>query len=271
MSSILERWCAGEGLPGVTVVDCHTHVGATDACIPPTPDDAARVVLRQMDAHGVDAAINLGRAAYVGGDYRRVNDETLWIHQHYPRLIGFCHVNPWDRVINILNELERTYKAGLRGIKLIHHYQEEYPATGPMLMPVYQYAAERGMVILNHDWQKEEYLRQIAAQFPTVDLIIGHYTQRWDSTLRDCRNVYACTWRFCFPREMEHAVRAVGAAKLLFGTDSYLNPFAFGLGPILYARVSDEDKRKILGLNMMRLLAKVGGLPDVSELLPSTG
>ena len=58
-----------------------------------------------------------------------------------------------------------------------------------------------------------------------------------------------------------HAVRAVGAGKLLFGTDSYLNPFAFGLGPILYARISDDDKRRILGLNMARLLERVGALP----------
>ena len=258
MTSILERWQAGEGLPGIKVIDCHTHLGATDAYIPPTPEAAAQVVLRQMDAHGVDYAVNLGRAAYVGGDYRRVNEETLWISRHYPRIIGFCFVNPWDRVSNILNEIERMYAAGMRGIKLIHHYQEEYPAIGPELMQVYRLAAELGMMILNHDWQQEEYLRRIAAEFPTVDLVIGHYGRRWDAVLRDCRNVYACTWSFCYPREMEDAVRAVGAGKLLFGTDSYLNPFAFGLGPILYARITDDEKRQILGLNTERLLAKVG-------------
>lgn len=263
MNSILENWCAGLGLPGVLVIDCHTHIGTTARVyMPPTADDAAKVILRQMDAHGVDAAVNLGRLSYVGGDYSRANDEVLWIHEHSPRIIGFCLVNPTDEAKYVLAELERMHQSGLRGIKLIHTYQENYPVDGPVLKQVYRFAAEHGMMILNHDWQREDALRAIAAQYPDMALVLGHYGPRWDPVLRDCPNVYACTWSFTFPREIEQAAQRGLADKLLFGTDSYLNPLASGLGVVVFARIPDEDKRKILGLTEASLLARVGALPE---------
>ncbi len=48
-------------------------------------------------------------------------------------------------------------------------------------------------------------------------------------------------------------VARVGADRILWGTD---NPFIDprpGLGRMLCAEVSDEDKRKMLGLNAKRL------------------
>jgi hypothetical protein len=46
----------------------------------------------------------------------------------------------------------------------------------------------------------------------------------------------------------------VGADKILFGSDMpFVNANA-QIGKILYARISDEDKRKILGLNMANIL-----------------
>ena len=46
----------------------------------------------------------------------------------------------------------------------------------------------------------------------------------------------------------------IGADRLLFGSDLMDLPIAWGLGPILYARISEADKRKILGGNLRRLM-----------------
>ncbi|MHC4537162.1 MAG: hypothetical protein ACYS6K_24715 [Planctomycetota bacterium] len=35
-----------------------------------------------------------------------------------------------------------------------------------------------------------------------------------------------------------------------------------GLGPVVFARITDDEKRQVLGLNMARLLCKRGYLPD---------
>ena len=53
-------------------------------------------------------------------------------------------------------------------------------------------------------------------------------------------------------------VRALQQARvdrLLFGSDLEDLPMAWGLGPILFARLSPQDKRHILGGNLQRILA----------------
>ena len=53
---------------------------------------------------------------------------------------------------------------------------------------------------------------------------------------------------------IEQFVREVGADRILFGSDMpFVNANA-QIGKILYAKIPDEDKRKILGLNMAELI-----------------
>ena len=53
---------------------------------------------------------------------------------------------------------------------------------------------------------------------------------------------------------LERFVKEVGADKVLFGSDiPFLEPAA-EIAKIVYARISESDKKKILGLNMKRLL-----------------
>ena len=50
----------------------------------------------------------------------------------------------------------------------------------------------------------------------------------------------------------------VGAAarRLVFGSDLEDLPIAWGLGPILFARLSPDEKRMILGDNLKRILER---------------
>ncbi|MFO8007360.1 MAG: amidohydrolase family protein, partial [Candidatus Brocadiia bacterium] len=52
----------------------------------------------------------------------------------------------------------------------------------------------------------------------------------------------------------ERYVALYGAKRLLFGSDMSDLPIPWGLGPILYADISEADKRAILGGNLRRLL-----------------
>ncbi len=47
---------------------------------------------------------------------------------------------------------------------------------------------------------------------------------------------------------------AIGADRLMFGSDLQDLPIAWGLGPILFARIPPEQKRLILGENLQRVL-----------------
>ncbi|MBM4039795.1 MAG: hypothetical protein FJ290_14905, partial [Planctomycetes bacterium] len=264
MSEILERWRAGEGLPGLLVIDGHVHIGAW----PTGPtfeslDAAVAGSLAAMDANGVDAVCILG-GGYMGAgqDYTLGNDALIEFVRRQPdRFIGFAHINPNDTPEGVQAELERVWAAGLRCIKLINAYQQNYPAQGPNLMAVYRFAAERGMLVINHHWPTDD-LAAIARQFPSVDFIFAHYGSHQDPLLRELPNVHANIWTLGPPGFLEQGVRNVGPEKFLYGSDAFMNPMSVGIGLVVYADISDDAKRLILGLNQARLLDKVGALPQ---------
>jgi len=263
MSEILEAWRAGRGLPGVLVIDGHTHVGAwPHAANFDSIADAAAGAVAAMDANGVDAACVLsGGYMDPGADYRRGNDALLELLRRLPeRLIGFAHVNPNDTLEGVRRELARVHEAGLRCIKLLNAYQQAYPGDGPNLMEVYRFAAKRNMLVINHYWPPEV-LWKIARLFPSVDFIMAHYGGGADELLKGCHNVYANIWNLGHIGFIEDGVRKAGPGKFLYGSDAFMNPMSVGIGLVAYADIPDEHKRLILGENMARLLDKVGALP----------
>ena len=263
MSEILDRWRAGEGLGDVLAIDGHTHVGEwPHGANYESMDQMQAGVSAVLDAHGVDAAcVMSGGTMWGGTDYRVGNDLLLELWRRLPeQVIPFAHVNPNDAREEILAELARVYRAGVRGIKLINAYQG-YPGDGPNLMAVYEFAAERGMVILNHSWTNEE-LAMLAERFVRLDLICGHYGRRLDPLLRRYPNVHANIWSLNPLGVVEAAFREVGPEKFLLGSDAFMNPMSVGIGLVVYADIPDAHKRMILGANQARILDRVGALPD---------
>lgn len=269
MSSIKQRWIAGKGLPGVLVIDGHIHIA--DWPHAPTfrsAEEAAERAQEAMNANGVDAVCAMS-GGYVFGraDYHIGNDFLLAVWQRLPqRLVPFMGINPNDSRANVLAELERMYAAGVRCIKLINAYQDNYPGDGPNLMALYAYAAAHRMLILNHSWSEAE-IRSIAAQFPETDFIFGHYGGGFqDRILATFPNVYANIWSYGPMGWLERGIARVGAARFLLGSDGFLNSLSVGIGPVVFAEMPDADKRLVLGLTMARLLEKAGALPDALRL-----
>ena len=264
MSKILENWESGLGLPGVLVIDGHTHIGAwRHAATFQSVEDAAEQAVAFMDANGIDAACSMsGGYTQAGADYRLGNDFLLAVCERTPdRLIGFANINPNDTPEAIITELDRVFDAGIRCIKLINAYQENYPGDGPNLMKIYEYAAGHKMLILNHAWTADVIMR-IAVEFPSVDFICGHYNARYNPILKARGNVYANIWGYGDYGWLDRGIRNVGAGKFLFGSDGFLNPMSVGIGPVVHAPVCDEDKRLILGVTMAQLLDRAGVLPE---------
>jgi len=61
---------------------------------------------------------------------------------------------------------------------------------------------------------------------------------------------------------LDRGIQQVGAEKFMLGSDGFLNSLSVGIGPVVFANISDDDKRLILGLTIARLVDKVGVLPD---------
>lgn len=153
----------------------------------------------------------------------------------------------------MLRELERGHAMGLRGVKLIPYYQG-YPEEGPNIDVACQWADEHGQFILNHHWGSPEQVERLVRTYPNACFIAGHTTTAYSEIMKRYENLYVCSCPLIGPRTCVEVVEAIGADRFLFGSDLEDLPIAWGLGPILFAHISPEEKRLILGENLRRLL-----------------
>jgi len=119
-----------------------------------------------------------------------------------------------------------------------------------------RFANDHGQFILNHHWGPAERMRQLCRDYPSALFIAGHSEGGFADVCREFENLYICTCPFLGWNQTEKYVEIYGAGRLLFGSDLMDLPISWGLGPILYARISEADKRKILGGNLRRLMDK---------------
>lgn len=268
MSEILKAWESGRGFPGTLVIDGHIHISEwPHAATFRSVEEAEVESLRFMDSNGIDAICAVS-GGYIFGkpDYHRGNDFLLAVWERIPeRLIPFMGINPNDSRANVLAELGRMYSAGIRCIKLINAYQGNYPGDGPNLIALYEFAAEKGMLVFDHAWSEAE-IERIASQFPQVDFIFGHYGGGYqDRAMQKFSNVYTNIWSYGGMGWLERGLKQVGAHKFMLGSDGFLNSLSVGIGPVVFADINDDDKRLVLGLNTARLVGKVGALPETIQ------
>ena len=158
-----------ERLPGMHVVDAHTHLGGNDPggwhCAP-TELSAA---LALVDGRGVVFPL----MEQVG--YRQANDAVLVAAaESEGRLIPFCRVDP---NADPVAELERCLAAGARGVKL-HPRAERFDLRHPGVIAVVRIAAERRIPLIVHSGLGIPSLGRdalaLAARFPEAPLVLAH-------------------------------------------------------------------------------------------------
>jgi predicted TIM-barrel fold metal-dependent hydrolase len=240
----------GRTLDGELVIDAHTHLGLMNLYA--LPRGAVPDVVAHMDRLGIDRACTFGFAG-VSSDFEYGNDVIIDAVARYPdRFVGFATLHaqyPGEAVA----ELERCRRRGLRGIKLIASYQR-CPTTDERLAPAYAYAHENHLMMLNHDWGSPDRLDELAERYPNACFINGHIRHDCGEVLRERPNVYQCTCAALMWRDVERLFEACPLEKIVYGSDLIDLDGPFGLGPILFARIPDDAKRSILGLNMQRVL-----------------
>ncbi len=233
--------------------DCHGHLGGK-ACHYHIPDGDLDATVAEMDRQGVAKACVFSFAG-VFSDEAYGNDLVAEAVRRYPdRFVGFTLLNPHRGREAMLREQERCAGLGLRGVKLIPHYQD-YPPEGPLIDVACRWAYERRQVILNHHWGSAAQVERLTREYPGACFIAGHLTTEYADLMKERRNLYVCTcplWRG--PRDCETVVAEIGADRLMFGSDLQDLPIAWGLGPILFARLAAHQKRLILGGNLERVL-----------------
>lgn len=244
----------GDRPDAVRFLDCHGHLGGLKHQYH-IHGRKLEDTVAEMDRLGIDKCLVWHFVSV--GDEMVGNDITIEAVRAYPdRFIGFSFVNPHRGEKAILAELERCREQGLRGVKFAVQYQG-YPPDGPNVDVAVRYAHEHRWMVLSHQWGSAAHMEGLLRDCPNALILTGHSGGARFADLMDrYPNLYVCSCPLSGPRSCEAIVERIGADRLMFGSDLQDLPIAWGLGPVLFARIPEEEKRLILGGNLARLLAE---------------
>ena len=205
---------------GLEIVDAHAHLGPYRNFY--IPDSGADGLVRVMDRCGV-AITCLSSHVAIGSDWILGNRLTAEAAAAYPdRLIGQAVASPHEPTL-IRDELSRCFdELGMRAIKL-HPDLHQYPITGDGYLPAWEFAAERGCLVLSHTFHGSRYcdpsvFGALAERSPHVPILLVHsgaQTTAFPGAIIDLR---------------------------------------YSLGRVHFAPLTPQEKMLILGGNIRRLL-----------------
>ena len=253
------------------VIDTHAHFGPYQAIY--FPRHRPERVLDSMDRCGVQWMLTSGHQALV--DTERGNAEiAALVAEHPDRFRGWWVLNPnyperMQAELDAFEGVNVAQASSLRafvGFKL-HPNQQGTPLTHESYAPAFEYADARGLPILSHTWagagmSSYREVAAIAEKYPNVRFLMGHAGYGdWEESAkvaRDHEHVYLeLTAAYSVRGSLEIMCEYAGSRKITFGTDHpWFDPH-YGIGCILSAYMTDEDRRNILYRNAQRLF----GLP----------
>jgi predicted TIM-barrel fold metal-dependent hydrolase len=249
--------------------DLHCHLSGFEGR---TPDEKMAELMRFADRMGIERV-----CLYMGYPFaenpgpetlRAQNDQVLQALSHWHhRAFGFAYLSPnhpqtsWD-------ELNRCVRDGpMVGVKLWVAHR----ADAPEVDAIVERAAALKAVIFQHTWIKTGGnlagestpmdLVELARRHPAVPIICGHTGGNWELGIRAVRgvdNLYAdIAGSDPAAGFVEMAVRELGAARVIYGSDVGGRSFASQLGKVMGADVPQAAKDRILGANLKELMMPI--------------
>lgn len=200
--------------------------------------------------------------------FRECNQWLYEAMQRFPgRVLGYCYVNP-GYTKEALEEIRRCVQdRGFIGVKVYN----DYLASEPVIRPVVELTIELGIPMLHHaghaTWlgapqpriSDGGHLAQLANAYPEALIICAHIAGGgdWEWTakaVRRSKTLFLDTSGSNIDEGMlDRAVKSIGVDRLLFACDLSMTA---SVGRARAAELSAEDRAKIMGGNMARILSR---------------
>lgn len=262
------------------LIDFHAHI-FTDALAPKAravlmenshgaythcTDMTLAGLLGYMDAHGIDKSVVLP----IVTKQRQTETINRWAADINDgnRIVSFGSIFP--HTDDYKRDIDLVVSLGLKGIKLHPEYQA-FDADEEGLMPLYEYAAEKGLIIVWHagydpigapPYRSNPYMfARLADRLKGAKLVAAHLggQEQWEDVydVLAGRDIYLDTSmasKYC-PRELfEAIVEKHGADKVLFASDSPWSAAAEEAARLRTYGFSSDELEKIFHLNAEKLL-----------------
>ncbi len=243
------------------VIDMHGHMGPWHSIYFPRPEAAD--MIRSMDSAGVRMLLFAHHWPLFGVDIGH-GVAIDAVRQFPDRLRAYVCVNGLypERMQDDLRLLDERPDVFI-GVKF-HGSEHGIALTDDRCKPAWEMADTRGCLVLSHTWENSPFdgpleVRAVLERYTNLTLLMGHSCHGdWDAAIelaRECPNAYLELTAVLDNRGVvERFVAEVGAEKMLFGTDlPWFSPH-HGIGALLSADITDEDRHLILHGNAERLL-----------------
>ena len=264
------------------IVDIHTHVfpdelapralaqmtSAIDDIYPLQSDGTTAGLLANMDTWGIDISV----VQPVITNPKQVYTINTWAESICSdQLVSFGAIYPQSDDRNgFKKDIDFVVELGLKGLKFHPEFQE-FIVDDAMMLPIYDYALSRGLVLLFHAGADPGFtppFRSNPKRFAHIiremrggTIIAAHLGghAQWDEVEQYLvgTDIYLDTsmgLEFYPHEQFLRIVRNHGANRILFGSDSPWSNAASEIDILRSLALSQEEQNAILGGNAQRIL-----------------
>ena len=268
---ILNTAKQGRPLDHIPVVDPHTHVlhdGLMGGGYVAMPHGDAEHMIRRNRRLGVDLFCC---SSWIGIwiDYRRGNALIRELTQRHPDdIVGYATIDP-KKSDDYAADISRCHDDyGFPGLKP-YNPRVGLAYNDPLYDPWYEKGnAIGGFVKLHQTAIGDTFLDEIAdiaVRYPNMHYLLAHSGWTWQvaseraAFAKEHPNVYLdLTFTSVLHGVVEYFVEEGLADRVLYCTDAPMRDAIPQFGWVVYSRIAERDKERILGGNMLRVLAHAG-------------
>lgn len=244
------------------IIDFHAHAGSwTTRAFPDDPE----TYLKQMDITGVDKTC---MNCIWFGDANWANNLVYnrFVSAYPDRFIGVAFVTP-HYPEECIYELDRAFdELNFKFLKLYPDYYGQ-SSDSDSYKPIFEWANQKEIPIMCHGrygtdapgtTQLKRY-EKFTQEYPKIKWVIAHAGGGADldsiATAKELPNIWLET---CGSGNglyaVTYAVNHGLADRILFGSDMPIMDYRNQIAKVITADISNDDKKKILGLNAIKLL-----------------
>lgn len=262
---------SGKPIEHTPVIDPHTHVlhdGLMGAGFIPMPHGDAEHMIRRNRRLGID---RFCCSSWVGIwiDYRDGNELIHRLCERHPDdIVGYATIDP-KKSDDFAADIHRCHdEYGFRGLKP-YNPRVGLPYNSPEYDPWYEKGNEIGGFVKLHQTEiGDSYLEEIAEiseRYPNMNYLLAHSGWTWEvarsrvDLARRRDNIYLdLTFTSVLHGVVEFFVDEGLEDKVLFCSDAPMRDPIPQFGWVVYSRISEGAREKILGRNAFRILEHAG-------------
>lgn len=263
------------------IIDFHTHIfpdelaaraigrllDNIDEVFKPVTDGTLSGLLRNMASSGVEISV-IQPVITKQSQFETLNTWAAAAAEASEHIVAFGGIYP--HTDNYRRDIDFVASLGLKGLKFHCEYQN-FIVDEPKMLPIYDYALSRGLILLHHagfDPGYEAPFKSSPLRFARVAdamkggvIVAAHFGghDEWDDVERYLvgKDIYLDTsmgFEYFPHDQFMRIARAHGVDRILFGSDSPWSDAKTEIAQLKALPMTDGEKEMILGGNARRVL-----------------